>query len=153
MTEYITGVLVTVWVICLASLSSYGGKCDAVTKGAFAVLLFYTVVIPLVPLVKDFDPTEFFENIKLESIEGGEEYEEIAEEAFCDGIRRIVCERYAIGEENVRVAAEDFDFKNMTAEKIRITLSGRASFKDYKAIELYVESFGGWECDVKIEIG
>ena len=38
-------------------------------------------------------------------------------------------------------------------KRIRITLLGRASLKDYKAIERYVESFGEWECDAEIEIG
>lgn len=153
MTGYITGVLVTVWVICIASLACYGGRCDVVTKGAFAVLLFYTVLLPLAPLVEELDPDEIFENIRLEGDFGDEEYEKVAEEAFCDGIRSLICEEYGVLEDEVRVAILGFDFKNMTAERIRITLLGRASLKDYKAIERYVESFGEWECDAEIEIG
>jgi sugar/nucleoside kinase (ribokinase family) len=47
----------------------------------------------------------------------------------------------------------DVDFENMNAEKIKITLSGRAVFADYRRIEEYIEKNGLGECEVNVSFG
>ena len=117
MTEYIIGVLVTSWLLCFASLAVYGGKSDGATKAAFAVLLFYTVVIPLVPLVEEFEPEKLFLDIRLEDFELDGEYCAVAEEAFCDGVEDMLCEKYAIEKGEARVSLDSFDFEKIRRKK------------------------------------
>lgn len=153
MTEYISGVLVTVAVICLAGLVSYNGKTDGATKCAFAILLLYVVALPLGDLIKNFDASDIFEDIEIDESLSEEEYTAVAREALCDGVRRMICEKFDTNEEDVHVSAINFDFKNMTAERLKIVLRGNAAMKDHKAIRAFISECGDWECEIEIEIG
>ena len=150
MTEYIVGVYcVAVLLGILSQLSFDKGK-EKVQRAAFAVLLLYTVLMPLGRL--SLDDIGF--DLDIPSYEEGTaEYEVAAREAFALGVRRLVSEEYSLPEENVRVLVEELDIESMKAGKIRVILSGRAAFADYKGIEKYLNGLDMGVCKVEVEIG
>ena len=81
------------------------------------------------------------------------EVDAVAEEAFAEGIARAVASKFSLPEEDIRVTVQGFDFSSMSAERIRIFLSGRAALADYKQIEKYINEQQMGECECEIEIG
>jgi hypothetical protein len=75
------------------------------------------------------------------------------EEFFADGVALAVAEKFSLDRDDIRVSLRNFNIENMSAERIRLTLSGVAALADYKAVERYVNSLDIGECDVEIEIG
>lgn len=151
MSEYAVGVFLISAIVGMLSHLSYGGKSD-ISKLALSVLMLYVVVAPLADMVKNTDFKSLFEvGYNEEIITDG--YEVVAEDAFIKGIESAVAEKFSLSKDNIRVRVVDFDFENMRAEKIRVTLSGRAALADYKAIEKYLDGLNIGECRCEIEIG
>ena len=150
MREYTVSLVCAVVVLALLSLLSYKYESDVGRRAAFAVLVIW---ITLVPLMKHF-PSGNFEfpsfNINIEDYD--EEYKITAEEAFCDGVRTVICEKFSLDLSDVDLKIYGFDFEKMRAERIAVFLSGKAAFASYKDIEKYVEELGFGECDAEIEI-
>ena len=82
-----------------------------------------------------------------------EEYKSIAENAFTDGVKAMICEKFSLESDLVDVRVYGFDFEKMKAERIKVLLSGKAAAASYKDIEKYVEDSRLGECDAEIEIG
>ena len=149
MGEYMISVLAVCALSSVCGLLSYKG--GAAERLAFGILVLYTVAMPAMSLAERWDG-----ELRLPDLGGVDtsdpEHGSIAREAFEDGIRRLVCEKYSFPEECVAVKADGFDFEEMRAERIGLLLSGRAALADRKAIEKYVEELGLGRCDAEIEI-
>ncbi len=152
MTEYVRAVFITAAVLALLKLLFYKDGTDGVRKFAFAVLALYVATAPLSEALSGIGDAPFFD-FDIPDSEYGEDYEEVAEDAFCQGVKRLVCDKFSLSDECVRVLVENFDFNTMTAGRVRIFLSGRAAAADYKAIEKFISESGLGECDAEIEIG
>lgn len=146
----------TVFSICLISAVltkvSFGGK-DDVSKIAVSVITLYVIISPLVSGIG---------NIKLEDIISPElsyssptngDYIKVSEEAFAKGVARAIEDRFSLKRESVSVRLFGFDFESMSAQKIKIILSGLSATADYRAVLAYAESMDIGECEVDIEIG
>ena len=151
MSEYFSGVYIFVAVLCLLRLLLYREKGDFATRLAFCVLTLYTVVTPLSDVISDISG-EISLDFELPDGEAGE-YSEVAENAFCEGVKTFVCSEFSLSADSVRVLTEDFDFSAMRPGRVRVFLSGKAAAADYKAIERLIEERGLGKCDVEIEIG
>lgn len=154
MKEYFISVIFMSFAAGLASLVSYPSAMEKCSKAAISLLVMFIVITPLLSLVGsigniDFD--ELKENIITEDGEG--EYIKTAEEAFELGIKRLLLDKYGLSGDEVSVFLIGFDFEKMRAEKIKITLSGRAALADYRSIEEYVEKNNLGECEVNISLG
>lgn len=150
MREYAICVFVICAVISGGSMLSYG-KHKTMEKCAIGLLLLYIIIAPVADYLKQTDFPNFEYQEEMGELDGG--YEEISEEAFKEGISDAVCQKFSIDKKNIRVLIEDFDFSTMSCSKIRIFLSGRGVFTDYKAIESYVNEMNLGECECEIEIG
>lgn len=126
---------------------------DTASRFAFAVLLLYTVASPLGELISGIGDGEYFGSLEFSPEEYGEEYKEVAKDAFCEGVKKMVCDEFSLSKENVEVRVFNFDFSSMRAERIKVILKSGASFADYKGIEKFVNQYGFGECDAEIEIG
>ncbi|MBQ7387571.1 MAG: hypothetical protein IJW03_05355 [Clostridia bacterium] len=152
MREYIVSVLCAVATLAILSLISYKENGDTGKRIAFAVLFIW---ISFVPLAKD---VLSLGDIRLPSIDIDisdytEEYKNVAEDAFSRGVKTLICDKFSLDGELVRVLVEGFDFESMSASRIRVILSGKAALASYKDIEKYIEDQGFGECDAEIEIG
>ena len=118
-------------------------------KLALGIIAIYLILSPLAKIDFDFDNS--FEITLPESAEGG--YSEVAKDAFERGISSSVADKFSLEAELVSAEAVGFDFDFMRAEKIKITLTGRAVFADRRAIEEYINKMEIGACTVEIHIG
>ena len=148
MSEYAIGVFVISAVVGICSHIAYKGKSDP-SHLALTIVLLYVVVSPIAEMTLDGSlvGVEYDESII------GDGYEGVAEQAFGRGILSAVADEFSLDKENLRVEIDGFDFQKMTAERIRVILSGRAALADRKGIEKYVNKLEIGVCECEIEIG
>ena len=141
--------------VALSGYFSYGSSENRTAKAAMAIIVLYTVSAPIVSAVRELSDisldsvvdTEDFGNI------GDTELAETAEDAFCDGIKSAIAERYGLERRQIRVRVSGFDFEKMRAERITVVLSGGAALGDHRAIAEYITESGLGECEVKLDFG
>ena len=82
-------------------------------------------------------------------ITDGEEadYVNVAKEAFAEGIRMYIAERFGLEALSIEVLCFDFNFTEMRAGLVRVVLTGKAVLADYRAIEDAIRSLGCGECE------
>lgn len=123
------------------------------TSFGAGVLLICVIMLPLVDIIKDID-------VKIDTdgyFESGdtELSDEALEAAFEEGIREYLAQEYRVDKELITVMADGFELESMRAERIYVTLTGKAATLDYKRIEsdLEKEFTKGGECEVSLKIG
>ena len=151
MTEYFTGVVL---VVLAGSVGTYlcHERMKGVTKIACQLVLLLAVSAPIGGLISNIAGG----GIRLPDFSVGDDvgaYEEIARDAFADGVSLAIQSEYGLSEEEVYVGCDGFDFETMKAERIYVTLMGRGALSDHKAIKKYVEQSFGGVCVVEIELG
>ena len=151
MTEYTLGVFGILAICGVLSLLCYGsGRAEQTALGIIAAHL---IISPLVTTIFSIDPSDAFD-----SLTGGE-YETdvspslVAEEAFAEGVRLAVADKFSIDKENIRVKVNNFNMEKMSCDKIKLFLDGKEVFADYRGIESYVNSLEMGECKVEILLG
>lgn len=150
MAEYFGSVITVSALASLAALVSYGGDKDKWHKFAVLVILLYVSVTPVAALVTEFTEDDFFLDIDSDVGELGENaYGKVGEEAFKLGIRKAIAEKWDIYETDVLVNVSGFDFENMRAEKINVTLLGGGMGVDYRAVQEYIQKNGLGSCEVQ----
>lgn len=145
---------VSIGVATLLAYNENGRKMIAFTGGVLFFFLLTSQITGLVGELSDFDIGEYMEEIKTDfKIEG--EYEAVAEEAFCDGIARLLHEEFEIDKNDVKITAQGFSFETMSATRVKILLLGKAIFKDYRRIEerLNTLGIGSFSVEVNINFG
>lgn len=156
MTEYITSVIAACAIVALGGFISYSdeGGTSRAMRSALSLLLLYTVASPVVSVVSNLGDVTLDSIVEYEPpVDTSDpEYYRVAEQAFCEGIQKMVCEQYAISAEDIEVCAFDFDFKSMSARKIKIILSGDAVYADSRGISATVSDAGLGECEVELEL-
>ena len=63
----------------------------------------------------------------------------------------MICSKYGIDKENIKVYVFDLDFERMVAGKIKIILTGKSALSDWRGIEQYINESGLGKCEVLIE--
>ena len=153
--EYIFSVVLTATALGLISYLSYPSQNARLVRCAASVLLVYVIISPLAnfsgisdglsDLIESTQPPSF----KIEE----SELSVSAAEAFAEGVRGLVSEKYGISEENISVHVINLNIKQMRAEKIKITLSGKAALADWRSVEAYVSGEGLGDCEVNVVLG
>lgn len=159
MAEYFVSVTAVSAFLGLLSFLSYPSASEKTVKFASSVLLLYTVAMPVVAFVSDIaDGTVWLEIDEIVDGLGGSvtedgEYKRVAEEAFSEGIRRLVADRYGISTDKVEVYVFGYDFENMRADKIKVVMRGAAGLKDLRLVEEYLNGLNMGECEVRSDFG
>ena len=150
-----SGFAFSVFAICLvggiALLLCYGS--DRGESLAVGIITLSVILTPLVREAAELDPEDWLDSVRGEVSEVSPEYIPVLEQAFSDGIKRAVAEKFSLNEDNVRISLVGFDAEKMRAERIRIVLRGSAALSDYRAVEKYINGLDLGECNVQIEIG
>ncbi len=151
MKEYMLGIFVISLVFGVLECLTYKPRGGMGERLALALLLAYAVLSPLEGL--SLSAGGRFPIQTPDFSDESAAYEQTSQIAFEEGIARAVSEEFSIKEEYVKVSAEGFLFKEMKAERIRVTLSVKALAADPKRVEAYINSYGIGECEVCYEIG
>lgn len=156
MGEYLASVVALSAALGLISYISYPASFERMFKFASAVLLLYTALLPIANIISDISDGDFkieFSDTDATDDFGNEEYVEVAKSAFEDGICQYLCTKYSFEEEEVLVAVHGFRFKDMAADRIFVTLYGRAAFADSRLIADDLSSLGLGACEVRLSFG
>ena len=127
-------------------------KLKGATSYSIGVLMICVILLPLVDIIRDFDTKSMFDSINMDL-----EYDitdDMIEASFEEGISEYIAQKYGVDKSCVSVMADGFDMERLRAERIYVTLSGKAVFLDYKKIEDEVRSefTNGGECEVSLKI-
>ena len=153
MTEYLVLVIGASAVVTFGGFMLYGGEMNKPSKTALSMILLATVIMPIASALGNVG------SISAEDVIGdyadGDAVEDVygqtAEAAFCEGVRKMVCDEFLMEEEDVSVRCFGFSLAEMRADKIKIILSGGAVYKDSRAIAARIREAGLGECEVELE--
>ncbi len=154
LSEYLLPLILISAALGIISFVSYPGFSDRLVRFASAMLVIYVALAPFLWFVKDISKTDFdgiFEDIKNETFVEDGTYIKVAEEAFKEGICKLLITKYGIKAENIRIYVFGFDFENMRAESIKIVLSGRDAAQDARGAEAYLNTLSLGRVEVNIE--
>ncbi len=153
--EYFVPLIIISALVGIMSHLSYRGASDRVLRFAVSVLVLYTALFPVLGVVGELSSTDFesiFEDIRSETDSGSAEYIKVSEEAFKEGICKLLVTKYNIKSENIRIYVFGFDFEKMRAEQVKILLSGKSALADTRRIEEYLNSLSLGKFEVNIEL-
>ena len=124
------------------------------TSFGAGVLLICVIMLPLVDIISEFDIDSALDGI-IGDMDVDGMTDDALELAFEDGIEQYISEKYKVDKSCVIVFADGFDIESIRADRIYVSLSGRASFLDYKKIEedIALNFTKEGECEVSLKIG
>ena len=150
MREYFTGVFAVIALAVALGAIAYRGRRDITLKMAFGVLITYTVLVPIGNLTSG---EVSLPELSPDFSEYTEDYVQVCKDAFADGVRRLISDKFALSYDDVSVAVFDFDFETLRAGRIKVILSGSAVIADRYKIEDYINGEELGRCEVEIRIG
>jgi len=154
--DFAISVVVMSAILAFTSYASYPTSSGGAAKFAASVLLLYVVTNPLGEIISAVADGGLDFSHTLDTVpEIGEdgEYVKVAEEAFEEGISKLLFTKYGIKPENAHIQTEGFDFQGMRCEKIKITLFDAGMLADFRAIEEYISESGLGDCEVSLSFG
>ncbi len=153
--EYLVSVIVFSSIIGFISFVAYPAKSEKVIKFATAVLLLYTVLTPVFEVISGLGEGELDDIFNTDydaEISENEEYISVAENAFKEGICKLLCSKYGAKADEMNIFVYGFDFKNMRCERIKIVLFGKSALLDARGISAYITEEGLGKCEVDIRL-
>ncbi len=145
MKEYLLLIIVLAAVLDLL-LHFSNEKFKDISQGALGLILILAILLPLPGIYKKISGELQFSSPEIS------EGDDICLSAFEEGIAQYLSDRWGLKREDVEVEAVGFLREEMRAEKILISLHGKAALSDYKRIEKELSELGLGEVEVKIEI-
>ena len=154
MGEYLGFLITASAVVALGGLTSHGGRSQGIVKLALGVMLLSVSVVPLISAVTDAvdDANLIFSESAPSGEISGSIYEKTAEDAFCEGVKKLAVSEFSIANSDVEVRAFGFKVGEMRADRVKIILSGSAVHADYRSLCSRIEELGLGECEVELEI-
>ena len=148
-------VIVIVGVSSIAAVASFIShpRHRSLTGGAIALLIALFIAMPLSSYLSELFHSDAFLPPDFDYDTGSPEYEEVAREAFLDGIRRLIADEFSVDKEYILVKCDGFNFEDFTYERLYVTLRGRAASADARGIRFFIEENFTGECRVEIEVG
>ena len=155
MSAYLTSLVLTSALVGVCSYLSYSEKGASLVKMASSLIVVYMMITPVSALIGEggfLDGNGHTLEEYMPSIDESE-FSKSAAEAFEDGVKKYVCEKFSLSDSDVRVSALEFDCIGMKAEKVKIILCGGAAHADARGIEYEINSLGLGKCEVEISVG
>jgi hypothetical protein len=145
MKEYLYLIIVLSAVLDLL-LHFSNDKFKSMTEGALGLILTLVILAHLPTVYKTVSNNIRFPTPEISL------GDDICLASFEEGIARYVSQRWELKREEIEVEAVGFLREEMRAEKIIISLHGKAALSDYKRIEKELSELELGEVEVKIEI-
>lgn len=144
---YIT---VSLMAVALSSFVMYDEERMKASRFALGIISLSALVMPLISAVKGIESIKFS---YTDNIYSSTALQETLETAFADGISNAIEDEFLIRDKDVDVRVVGFDEKEMRAEQIFVTLSGRAVAKDIRAVEKFVTELDLGKCVLEVHFG
>ena len=152
--EYLLTVAVLSCAVGVLEYLYYPSRARDAAAICASVILVHALLSPVLSFAASLsDGSPIIEVLPPTDIPFEDAYKETAEEAFGEGIRKLVCANYGLSAEDVSVSVEGFDITEMTAKRVKVTLSGTASLSDHRGMEAYLNGLSLGKCEVRIRIG
>ena len=151
MTQYFALVFTVAFSAALGGALLYDAERDRASRTAISVVMLLAILSPLPALISEI-PTLSMPSLPDGVADGEGEYLRVAESAFKEGIAEMLAQKYSLSKESFAVKLDGFDFVNMKAERITVTLRGSAVRCDPLAVEKYINSYDIGECYAEIGI-
>lgn len=149
---YMAAALAVCGLLTALSLLRLPSEVERAERAAFSVLLIAALATPTASVLSYIGTL-----IRLPSGErptpDTSVYEQTLTDAFSEGVRRAVCEKFSVRAEAVRVGVRGFSVKEGRAESITVLLLGEAWHVDHRAVKSYIEKEGWGACEVRRESG
>ena len=146
MTESFTSLITMLAVGVICSLLCRGQRLERASRAGIALIVLSVMLSFVLKITEDGVMLPTLPDYGI--TDGADaEYVEVAKDAFAEGIRAYISERFDLDIENIEVLCFDFDFTGMRAELVRVVLTGKAVLADYRAIEDAVRALGCGECE------
>lgn len=152
MNEYAVSVFVFSAVLGVLSFLIYREGTDKTSRFAFLILLLYTVSTPLAGLIGEIEGALDFSLEDFSGEEMGDDYLRVTEQAFTEGVKKLIAEEFSLKEGSFDVHISGFEFEKMRAEKIKVILTPSCAFTDASRLEKFVDAYGIGKCEVCFEI-
>ena len=144
---YIAAVL---FAVAFSSFVSYDSEKMRASRCALGIILLAALVAPLTSLIGEFENLTYGDFPSYDSSAEEQFRDQSIGSAFVRGVELAVAERFSFSEDEVEVECFGFALEEARAEKIHVTLSGRAAFADIRAVRDYVENSRLGECEVTV---
>lgn len=137
-------------VVGVASFVSYGGKGEGAMRSLLSLILVLTLISPCVNLISEIF-SDSFSSLEWEADvdTDGTVFSQVAEEAYCEGLRKYVSETFEVEYSETEISVEGFDVNLMKAERIVVVLSGKSVLCDHRLIAERVGSEFNTKCEVE----
>lgn len=152
LSEYFVSVVLVSMLVAFFELFSYSGGEEKGERLALSVIVIYLIISPLLPIVEGLSDFDISEITGEDATLTGGTYFEVSEQAFKNGIEKLLLEKWGLEKSNAVVTVVGFDVNKMKAERIIITLLSGAASVDFREIEACVSEAGLGECEVKYAI-
>lgn len=123
-------------------------------KISLGIVFISAIMLPIVDIINengfDFENTISGCDKDFENVSG-----EIEKEIFERCIADYISSEYSLDKDFVKVRVEELDFSSMSAGRIRILLSGKGVYIDYKSLANDIESefTDGGVCEIELVVG
>ncbi len=150
MKEYLTTILLVAAVTAVVGMLGGEGKMKKSVSFGLSLAVLAVIVLPLAELIPEAaDAPSRFPALDFSAEEGKEWFERETVAAVGEGIRAVLCERYAIKEAQLSVACEGNLVDNtVILRRVQLTLSGAAVAADVPGMVRYIEENTGATCEV-----
>ena len=143
-------IIISLTALALASFVIYDEERLKSARFTLGIVALAAVLTPLISAIKGIENIDFSYTDTYYSTEA---VTKTLKEAFENGIAEAIEGEFSVERGDVSVTAEGFDEEKMRAERIIVTLSGRAVLKNLGAIESYVTELGLGKCIAEVKIG
>ena len=137
--------------VSLASFIGYRTRDNRAERMALGAILLCALILPIVGLIGSDIPHVLPQPDYAVTSEST--MADVIEDAYKDGIKRLICIEWRLGDNAVNVSVSGFDASTVTAQSVTVTLCGEGIGADRAAIARYLTECGINNCEVKYEYG
>lgn len=147
----VTAISITVGVL---EYLYYPSKSKDAAKVCASVILIHALLSPVLSFAASLpEGLPSFDTQVPSDIPLDDTFKKTAEVAFKEGIIKLLCASYGLDAEDISVSVEGFEVTEMSARRVKVTLSGAAALSDHRGMEEYLNGLSLGECEVRIRIG
>lgn len=150
MGNYFIYIIALLFTVAFSSFLSYDTEKARASRTALGVIMLVALTALCFDVLADLQSFSFSDVPEYNASEGESFTEQSLSDAFAEGVKLAITDRFSFSEQDVEVSCIGFDVNSVSAERICVSLSGRAAFADVRAVREYVKKLRLGECEVTV---